>query len=221
LGVERVVNLKSGDDGNLGRLQLDYASPPPSRQVRPLTLVAIGVAAVFAGAIVGASTNAVNGAVSPTYFIVIMGWDFEPNVWLASVVQGVLEGSVVGFLFSVILTMTIGIITRATCTLRIGMRWLGRIVLAIYGAWLVGGICGVMCAATNPSFFRSSRFGYGGSAEEMLRFAWVRGSIWGAEPGGLLVLIGMLIWFGISWRREIERERGGTTERVAGDAAKK
>jgi hypothetical protein len=186
-------------------IQLDYASPPLSRPARPLTLVAIGVAAVFAGTVVGATTNAINGAVSPIYFINIMGWWSVPNVWLASVTQGVLEGSVVGLLFSIIVTTAIGIITRGTCTLAFGLLWLGRIILAVYGTWAFGGICGVTWAAASPLSF-TNFFGVPGDYVQTLRFAWVGGSIWGAEPGGLLVVIVALIWFGVSWRRMLKEE---------------
>jgi hypothetical protein len=56
-----------------------------------MALLGIAVAAVVAGALIGASTNAVKGAVSPTYFINVMGWQSVPNVWQASIVQGVIE----------------------------------------------------------------------------------------------------------------------------------
>jgi hypothetical protein len=97
--------------------------------------------------------------------------------------EGKVKGSVVGLFFSSILTTTIGIITRATCPLGIGLRWLGYIVLAIYATWIAGGICGVGLAEFNPTFFRNTFFQTPSDHWQMLRFAWVGGSIWGAEPG--------------------------------------
>ena len=70
-------------------IPLEYDCPPPTRPARPLALVGIAVAAILAGTLMGASTNAVNGAVSPTYFINVMGWQYVSNVWLASILQGV------------------------------------------------------------------------------------------------------------------------------------
>lgn len=204
--VDPVIVLSPEHNGTVATLQLDYASPPPSRPVRLFVLAEIAVAAIFAGAVVGASTNAINAAVSPTYFIDIMGWRSLPNVWLASVEQGVFEGTVVGLLFSIILTTSIGIITRATCTLAVGLRWLGRILLAVYGTWVLGGICGVAWAALSPLSFENNFIGVPRNYVQTLRFAWVGGSIWGAEPGGLLVLIVVLIWFRISWRRKLKEE---------------
>ncbi|HSZ57058.1 MAG TPA: hypothetical protein VK797_15430 [Tepidisphaeraceae bacterium] len=78
-------------------LRLGYAGPPLRRPYRPVALVGIAITAVVAGMFVGAATNAVNGAVSPTYFEIVMGWD-SSGVWLASVQQGILEGFVIEIL---------------------------------------------------------------------------------------------------------------------------
>ena len=53
------------------------ATGPPdiiSREPRPLAVAAIAVSGVLAGGLLGGSTNAVNGAVSPTYFVTILAW---------------------------------------------------------------------------------------------------------------------------------------------------
>jgi hypothetical protein len=189
-------------------IPLEYATPSQSRAARPLALVGIALAAILAGTLVGASTNAINGAVSPTYFVNVMGWNYVSNVWLASVFQGVFEGSAVGLLFSAILTTTIGIVTRATCECGRGLRWLGYIVTAIYAAWTIGGICGLTLAEMSPLFFQSTFIGVPSDHAQMLRYAWVGGSIWGAEFGGFAVVIVGLILFRISWRRMLKQERG-------------
>jgi hypothetical protein len=190
------------------RETLEYAPVPLARPKRPWALVGIGLTAILAGLVVGASTNAVNGAVSARYFVLVMGWDFVPSVWWSSVVQGILEGGVVGLMFSIVLTTTIGIVTRATCTYGMGTRWLGWIVLGIYGMWVAGGIGGVMLAAWLPDWYRRYFIEIGGDRGENLRCAWVGGSIVGAEIGGFLVLAVGLVWFGVRWSRMLRREVG-------------
>ena len=90
---------------------LEYATPLKSASLRPLAAIAIGATAVLAGPLVGISTNAINGLVSPIYFVSVMDWDATSNIWAASIVQGIFEGLVVGIIFSVIITPTIAIVT--------------------------------------------------------------------------------------------------------------
>jgi len=51
--------------------------------VRPGALAATALTGIFAGGFIGATTNAINGAVSPLYFITIMRWP-DVNVWEAA-----------------------------------------------------------------------------------------------------------------------------------------
>ena len=87
---------------------------PPS--VRPLALAAIAGTGVFASAALGAVTNAINGWVSPLYFVTIMRWQGVENVWLASIAQGVFEGLCFGVFFSLVFTAGVAILTRASCS---------------------------------------------------------------------------------------------------------
>lgn len=185
-------------------IPLDYAVPPPIRAARPLALVGIAAGTVLAGMFVGASTNAINGAVSPTYFVSVMGW--VGNVWSMSIAQGVLEGLVAGFVLSIVFTTTLGIITRATCELGTGLRWLTRVVLAVYAMWVIGGVLGVGLAASSPQFFRDSFIGVPAGRAQMLRYAWVGGSIWGAYLGGPIAVIVGLSLLHRSWRKMLRRE---------------
>ena len=65
-----------------------------SHPAKPATLVAIAFAAIGASALLGALTNAVNGAVSPTYFRNVLRWHHVEDVWRAAVAQGIFEGLV-------------------------------------------------------------------------------------------------------------------------------
>ena len=49
------------------------------QETRPVTLFAIAVTGVLASAFLGGSTNAINGLVSPRYFVTVVGWDELPT----------------------------------------------------------------------------------------------------------------------------------------------
>ena len=51
------------------------------RPSRPTALAGIALTGILAGAFIGGTTNAVNGFVSPTYFINILRWHDVENVW--------------------------------------------------------------------------------------------------------------------------------------------
>lgn len=185
-------------------LPLNYAAPPPERPVRPAAVVEIAFTTVLAGMVIGASTNTVNGAVSPEYFASVMGW--QSDIWWSSIEQGVLEGFVIGLVLSAVVTTTIGIATRGTCEYGAALRWLARVLLAVYGLWCVGGILGMLLAAWQPTFFRSFAIGVPEGRGQLLRYAWVGGSIWGAYLGGAFSVIVGLVRFSMNWRKKLERD---------------
>jgi hypothetical protein len=176
-------------------------SSPSAAEARPLSLIAIAGTAVFVGAIIGASTNTINGAVSPAYFINILGWSEVSDVWRASVAQGVFEGLIFGMISAMIFTLTIGIVTRATCPYTVAFRYLLAIMLGAYGCWVLGGLIAIGLALLSPEFYHHAFIGVPWETAEMLRYAWVGGSIWGVEFGGILSLIIGLVTFRGRWKR--------------------
>ena len=58
----------------------------------PMALLAIAGTVIAGGALIGASTNAINGVISPLYFQVVMGWQDVESIWRASIAQGIFEG---------------------------------------------------------------------------------------------------------------------------------
>jgi hypothetical protein len=106
-------------------------------------------------------------------------------------------------------TTTIGIVTRGTCEYATSLRWLGHIVLAVNGLWVVGGILGIGLAASQPQFFQGNFIGVPDDHRQMLRYAWVGGSIWGAYFGGPLAVIIGLVLFRVRWRRCLTCPTGG------------
>jgi hypothetical protein len=67
-------------------MDIDGKTAAPSR---PFDLAALAVTGVAAGGVLGAAVNAVNGRVSPLYFVTILGWGHLPRdeVWRASVAR--------------------------------------------------------------------------------------------------------------------------------------
>jgi hypothetical protein len=155
----------------------------------------------MASGFLGGTTNAVNGWVSPTYFVTILRWQGVEDVWRASIAQGIFEGLIFGVFFSLVFTIATGIITRASCTLGFALRHLLGILAGVYVCWAFGGLAAIGLAALSPEFYRRAFYGVPQEMGPMLRYAWVGGSIWGAELGGLVsVLIGLVV-LRANWRR--------------------
>jgi len=101
----------------------DAISEPKSR---PLDLAAIAIAGVLASGFLGATTNAVNGLVSPRYFVTVLGWRDVADVWRAAIAQGIFEGLLFGVFFALIFATTVGIVTRAACPFGFRVHALAR-----------------------------------------------------------------------------------------------
>src|SRR3954447_3211362 len=173
---------------------MPHATRKPLRHPRPLDLAAIAVTGVLAGGLLGAITNAVNGRVSPTYFVTVLGRQGVEDVWRASIAQGAFEGLLFGIFFSLLFTTVTGIITGAACPYGFAARHLLGILGGALGCWALGGLLAVALAALSPGFYRRAFFGVPEEAGPMLRYAWVGGSIWGIELGGLLsVTLGLVV----------------------------
>ena len=168
---------------------------------KPIALLGLSGTVIGAGAIIGASTNAVNGAVSPHYFRTVMRWQDVENVWRASIAQGIFEGLIYGVVLSVVFTMVVGIVSRSRCPYGFAFRHLLGMVVGVYGAWIVGGLIAMALAALSPEFFTRTFRGVPEEFGAMLRYAFVGGSIQGAMAGGVLsVAIGSVL-FAARWRK--------------------
>jgi hypothetical protein len=172
------------------------------REARPLVLVGIAVIGVLASGFLGGTTNAVNGAVSPLYFVTILGWTGVEDVWRASIAQGVFEGLLFGVFFSLVFTVAVGIITEAACSFGFAFRHLLGVLGGAYLCWVFGGLAGMGLAALSPEFYRRAFIGVPADFEQMLRYAWVGGSIWGAELGGMASVVLGLVLLRANWRRQ-------------------
>ena len=176
---------------------MDTASNP----AKPATLVGIALAAIGAGAVLGALTNAVNGAVSPAYFRNILSWHHVEDIWRAAIAQGIFEGLIYGVIFSTVFTLVVGLVSKARAPFGFALKHLafaGGIALL---AWCLGGLAAMGLAILSPDFYRSTFIGVPSELGEMLKYAWVGGSIWGVLFGAVLSVVIASIMAAADWRR--------------------
>lgn len=165
-------------------------------------VLSVGLTCIFTGGFIGAITNMVNGSVSPAYFRIVMGWDFT-NIWIASVAQGLLEGLIYGVLFSLIFTSGFVLITKGKASYNFALKQLFKIILITLVCWAIGGVLGLLLASLSPDFFRSHFYHVPKEKIEMIKYAWVGGSIWGGMLGGLLSAVFGLALIKINWKEAI------------------
>jgi hypothetical protein len=186
--------------------QMDKPIPDADAAVRPLTLFGVAVTGVLATACLGAVTNAFNGWVSPLYFVTIMRWDGVEDVWQASIAQGIFEGLLFGVLFSLVFAAGVGMITRVSCSFGFAVRHLLGIVAGALVGWVIGGVAAMGLASLSPDFYRRAFMGVPDEFGSMMAYAWVGGSIWGVQLGGLVSLIlGLIVLAGqlaVVWQAE-------------------
>jgi hypothetical protein len=175
----------------------------PAARSRPLDLAAVALTGVVAGGVLGAITNAVNGWVSPQYFVAILGWHDVEDVWRASIAQGLFEGLLFGVFFSLIFSAVSGLITRASCPYAFAFKHVLGILAGALVCWGLGGLAGMGLASLSPEFYRRAFIGVPAEFGPMIRYAWVGGSIWGLELGGLAAVILGLVVLRSNWRREM------------------
>jgi hypothetical protein len=182
---------------------MEHAEPP----ARPMALLGIAVAAIAGGGLLGAATNAVNGAVSPIYFVNILRWEYVENVWRAAIAQGVFEGLIYGAVFAVIFTLVVGSVSKARATFAFAAKHLARAGGIALACWCLGGLLAIGLAILSPDFYRRTFIGVPNEFGAMLRYAWVGGSIWGVMFGAVLSVVIASVMVAADCRR---RNRPGT-----------
>lgn len=166
------------------------------------TIFLVALTCVLTGGFIGATTNMINGAVSPYYFKSVMYWDFQ-DIWTASVAQGILEGLLYGVIFSIIFTTGFGLVTKGQAPYSFAFRQLLKIIVIVFSCWTIAGLLAMFLATLSPDFYKA-HFPYTPTDKtEILKFAWVGGSIWGGMIGGLLSAILGVVVTKNSWSKEL------------------
>ena len=170
-------------------------------QHRPFALIGLAATGILTGAALGALTNCVNGLVSPLYFCNILGWHDVIDVWRASIAQGIFEGLMFGLFLALVFTTVVGCVSKVRCSYGFGAAILAFVAVATLVCWAVGGLLGVGLATLSPDFYRHAFIGVPQDFGEMLRYAWVGGSIWGIEFGGFALMVLGSFLFYARWQR--------------------
>jgi hypothetical protein len=89
--------------------------------------------------------------------------------------------------FSLIFTIAALCIFKKECSYYLGLNYLAVIILGAFLGWFVGGIAGYGLAFLSEDWIRT-QFMQGCISISPIRFAWVGGSIYGIELGGLISL---------------------------------
>ena len=174
------------------------------KKTRPLALLALAASIITSGALLGATTNAINGKISPQYFQSIMGWRHIKHLWSTIIAQGIFEGLIYGLIFSVVFSLVVGIVSKAQCTYSYAMRHMLAIIAGVLGCWILGGLIGMGLAFLSPDFYRQTFYEVPEQLGPMMRFAWVGGSIWGMLLGSILAgAIGSVL-FAVHWRQDFQ-----------------
>lgn len=148
------------------------------------------ITGIFAGVGLGVISNSVNGYVSPSYFVEVMGWTDVKNVWLASIVQGAVEGGLYGAIFAGVFIVLGLARIRFSCSTSSAIRYLLGVVLATIVLWTLGGTVAAVSAYASPEYWaRRVILIEPSDVKSLMSYAWVAGSIMGGVFGGVGALI--------------------------------
>jgi hypothetical protein len=170
----------------------------------PLAPALAAFTGVLASGLLGAATYAVNALVSPTYFVTVLGLEDPNTVWQASAAQGMVEGLMLGVLLSLLFTTVMIAITGASSPYRFALKHILHVMAGTLGFWLLGGLTATGLTAMIPDFYDHPFFRLPEELGPMLRYAWVGGSIWGLELGGLISLLLGLVNLHADWYRRVD-----------------
>lgn len=133
------------------------------------------------GAVVGGLINSINGAVSPDYFAWVMDW--EDNIWLRSILQGMLEGLAWGLGNAIVFLMAALFFVMDEVRLAQILRLIGAIASAVIVLSFIAAFISAVHFFVDPlssQLYVENRISFGGA----INFAWVKGSILGACYSG-------------------------------------
>jgi len=182
--------------------QEPIAAPAPAAETPPRsfhTLAIICGIAPIAGAVLGAIMNTIDGQVSADYFAIVMSWDGQ-TAGIHAIAHGVLEGFAAGLLLGFFFAIVIAASTRGRCPLPLALRSFALAPAIAMIGWFFGGGIGVTLALLWPQLWGFFFVGVPPRVD-LVRFAWVGGSIWGGYGGALIGLIVASITLHLRWRR--------------------
>jgi hypothetical protein len=161
----------------------------------------------ISGSVLGAVTNWFNGYVSPKYFEQVMGWySYATGISAAAIREGILEGAVNGASLSIIFIALIAAMSHGHFRLLVAIKYALFAFSAAIALWFIGGGLAVLYVllSSNPS---TRWFGNHGSADTVLPYAWVRGSIMAIVFGGPFAVTTSLVCYALRHCAPVARYR--------------
>jgi hypothetical protein len=101
-----------------------------------------------------------------------------------------------------------GTVSRGAKLLPRSLYYLGWVAIIGLGGWVVGGLAAMGLASFSPEFYRNSIIGAPQEQAALLRYAWVGGSIWGIELGGVIGTVLACVVYRNTARRPSRRSAG-------------
>jgi hypothetical protein len=159
------------------------------------------VVGTISGAMLGVATNGINGAVSPDFFEAhrhVLVWSDSTNIWLSSVVQGIVEGSIYGFGYAFILLLLLALFAGGRCRRSAVFKTITICFFSAIAMWLIGGAWGV-AHVIHVAALLGLR-----ASPAALRYYWVLGSIRGIELGSIIPVTGFTLRTVVRQRHSIQ-----------------
>src|SRR5438445_7699440 len=97
-----------------------------TKPARFSTIMFLLLSGIAVGGLFGAVTNMINGIVSPLYYSILLGWQFE-NIWYTAVLEGIYEGIIYGVIYSALYTIAFTLLIRK----RVSYSWAVNSYLSI------------------------------------------------------------------------------------------
>jgi hypothetical protein len=169
-------------------------------RTRPGDLFAILGLCTVSGGLFGLLTSIINGLVSQDYFRAVMGWADLNDIRRAAIAEGWMEGVALGAILGVILAVIVGYVSKARCSYKTVVKYIGWIFGGAVVCWIIGGLLGIGLASLSPEFFSHTFIGVPPDSGGRLAYAWVGGSINGATLGAFASTILAGIAFRGEWR---------------------
>ena len=168
--------------------------------MKPISIFSLWITGIFGAALLGFVTNAINAQVSVLYFRTILHWRDVVDIQRAIIAQGVFEGLICGLVLSTFLTGVIAAVSNGKCSYPFGVRYIVGLLAISLTCWVLGGVLAMGLITLSPEFYRSYFIGVPQETMAQLRYAWVGGSIWGIQFGGVAATLLIATFFRAKWR---------------------
>lgn len=162
---------------------------------KQLKTMGIAIICLFLPPLIGLITNLINSIISPLYFITIMRWSAEENIIKFAMLQGIYEGLFYGIFFAAVFICIYIFSLQSKVSLNNTFIWILCMAFADIILWAIGGISAIFLSILSPEFYRHTFIGVPDNFYEMIKYAWVGGSIWGLSFGGILVMIIGIVFY--------------------------